>query len=58
MRSFEQQGQPIETPQLEINYQARPWKQFRELGRTWNIITTETPQPTTFQPRSFADLHR
>ena len=29
-----------------------------EAGRTWEIITTETPQPTTFQPRSFAELHR
>ena len=56
MRSFEQKGQPIDTPHLEIAYQAKPWKRFRESGRTWDIITPETPQPTTFQPRSFADL--
>lgn len=58
MQSFEKQGQPIQTPHLEIAYQAKPWKQFRESGRTWDIITTETPQPTKFQPRSFAELHR
>ncbi|MDA1050307.1 MAG: hypothetical protein O3C40_07480 [Planctomycetota bacterium] len=58
MRSFEQQGQPIETPHLEIAYQAKPWNQFRESGRTWDIITAETPQPATFQPRSFAELQR
>ncbi|MBC8354375.1 MAG: hypothetical protein H8E66_20460 [Planctomycetes bacterium] len=56
MRSFEKRGQPIETPHLEIAYQPKPWKQFRESGLTWDIITTETPQPATFQPRSFAEL--
>lgn len=58
MRSFEQQGRPIDTPHLKIAYQARPWKQFRETGRTWDVITTQTPQPTTFQPRPFAELRR
>lgn len=57
MQSFET-GQPIETPHLQIGYQSRPWDQFRELGRTWEIITAATPQPTTFQPRSFAELHQ
>jgi hypothetical protein len=58
MHSFEQQGQPIETPHLNITYQAKPWKKFRESGRTWDVITTDTPQPTTFHPRSFKELHR
>jgi hypothetical protein len=58
MQSFEQQGQPIETPHLNISYQTKPWKAFRESGRTWKIITIETPQPTTFHPRSFSELDR
>jgi hypothetical protein len=58
MRSFEQQGKPIETPHLKIAYQAKPWSHFRESGRTWDIIRAETPQPTTFRPRSFEELHR
>lgn len=56
IRSFEQQGLVIETPHLEISYRSKPWKHFRESGRTWEIITTDTPQPVTFQPRSFAEL--
>ena len=58
MRSFERKGQPIETPHLNIAYQAKPWNEFRETGHTWNTITVETPQPTTFQPRSFAEFER
>ncbi len=54
MRSFEKEGQPIETPHLKnIAYEAKPWRQFRESGDTWKVITAETPQPITFQPRTF-----
>jgi hypothetical protein len=40
----------IDTPELAIAYKPRPWREFRELGDTWKIITTEVPQPTTFDP--------
>lgn len=54
---FGRQGEPVPTPHLESACHAQPWNRFRESGRTWEIITTETPQPATFQPRSFTELH-
>ncbi len=58
MDSHAQQGQRIDTPHLQIAYQARPWDHFREQGATWQVITAKTPQPTTFQPRPFSELRR
>jgi hypothetical protein len=56
MRSYEAGGEPIETPHLQITYQANDWKAMCELGATWDVITADTPQPTEFAPRSFSDL--
>jgi hypothetical protein len=53
MRSFEREGQTIETPHLKIAYKAKPWDAFRESGQSWNVITTATRQPVKFQPRPF-----
>jgi len=58
MQSYARPGQSIETPHLEIAYQPKPWKHFRESGKTWDVITADTPQPATFQPRSFAELNQ
>ena len=42
-------GMVIATPQLTIEYQATDFRKFRELGRTWQIITDETPQPESIE---------
>jgi hypothetical protein len=41
---------PVETPQLQFAYQAGDWRSFRELGGSWKVITTETPEDKTFRP--------
>jgi len=56
MRSYEAGGKPIETPHLHIAYKPRDWRGMREMGGTWKIITVDTPQPSDFAPRSFAEL--
>jgi hypothetical protein len=50
MHSHKEGGKPIETPQLEFAYEPRDFSAFRETGESWRIITSQTPQPTTFQP--------
>ena len=56
MQSYENDGRLIKTPHLNIAYQAADWSAMRENGQTWRVITTETPQPTTFAPLPFSDL--
>jgi hypothetical protein len=53
MRSHAAGGKVIDTPELKIAYQSPDWSAFREDGSSWKVITAETPQPTTFAPRSF-----
>lgn len=43
-------GKPIDTPHLDVAYQAVDFKAFRESGASWKLITADTPQPTTFDP--------
>ena len=50
MHSHQAGGKPIETPQLEFSYQPADFRAFRETGESWQIITPDTPQPTTFAP--------
>jgi hypothetical protein len=50
MHSHQAGGKPIDTPHLEFSYQSQEFSSFRETGETWQIITTSTPQPTTFEP--------
>jgi hypothetical protein len=50
MQSHEREGAPIETPHLAIAYQPSDFRQHRENGDTWKIITRQTPQPTEFEP--------
>lgn len=50
MHSHQAGGQTIATPELEFAYQPQDFSVLREMGATWQIITTATPQPTTFEP--------
>jgi len=43
-------GQAIDTPELAIAYTPRPWREFRELGDSWKVITKDVAQPTEFEP--------
>jgi hypothetical protein len=38
-------GRFMDTPHLNISYQARDYHQMRELGASWRIITEDTPEP-------------
>jgi hypothetical protein len=49
MRSHHE-GKPIETPHLDIAYQAVDVRAFRESGASWKLITADTTQPITFDP--------
>lgn len=50
MQSYAADGKVIETPHLQIAYQPRDWRAFRESGETWNAITVDTPQPLRIEP--------
>ncbi len=45
MHSRQAGGEPLPTPHLEFGYAAVDWRQVREMGRTWEIITPDTPEP-------------
>jgi hypothetical protein len=45
MHSRQAGGEPLATPQLEFGYAAVDWRAMREMGRTWEIITPDTPEP-------------
>jgi hypothetical protein len=50
MHSHHEGGKPIETPQLEFAYQPRDFRPVRETGESWRVITSEMPEPRTFDP--------
>ena len=52
MKSHAAGGKVIETPELKFSYDSDDWSSFRENGASWKVITADTPQPTTFAPRS------
>jgi hypothetical protein len=41
----------VKTPHLEFAYQPIDFKSHREYGKSWQVITHETPQPSRFEPR-------
>ena len=45
MHSRKAGGEPQATPQLEVAYTTGDWRSVREMGRTWETITPETPEP-------------
>jgi len=50
MSSFAQGGQAIQTPHLEFAYAPIDFRQMRERGDSWRIVTVSTPQPADFEP--------
>jgi len=45
MQSRHAKGESQPTPQLEFGYAAVDWRSVREMGRTWEYITPEMPEP-------------
>jgi len=45
MHSLAAGGKPEQTPQLEFSYQPVDFGSVREMGRTWQTITPDTPEP-------------
>lgn len=43
-------GEAIETPHLALSYRSGDFRPFREMGKTWDIITDETEQPAGIEP--------
>lgn len=50
MHSNKAGGKPIKTPHLNVQYTPLDFRRFRENGKSWQIITSATPQPRSFQP--------
>jgi hypothetical protein len=44
MHSRRQQA-PVATPELEFGYEPLDFREFREMGATWKIITDKVPEP-------------
>lgn len=49
---------PIETPHLEFGYQPIDFREMRETGASWEVITSETPQPIEFSPGADVEFAR
>ena len=45
MHSRARAGEVLKTPQLEFAYEARDFNAMREMGASWKIVTSDTPQP-------------
>ncbi len=43
-------GRPIDTPQLDVAYEAQDFRAMREMGATWKIITDKTREPPGIEP--------
>jgi hypothetical protein len=43
--SFASEGARQDTPQLEFAYSPRDFRAMREMGKTWDILTEDTPEP-------------
>ncbi len=43
-------GRPIDTPQLDVAYEAQDFRAMREMGATWKIINDTTPEPSGIEP--------
>ncbi|REK12750.1 MAG: hypothetical protein DWQ37_11005 [Planctomycetota bacterium] len=49
-------GKLLDTPQLEdVAYAPRDFRDMREMGCTWKIITDETPEPAGIEPVAIPD---
>jgi hypothetical protein len=43
-------GKVIATPELEFAYAPQDFTPFRETGESWQVITSDMPEPTKFEP--------
>ncbi|HEX7447282.1 MAG TPA: hypothetical protein VF306_07045 [Pirellulales bacterium] len=43
-------GTPVDTPQLQFAYEPRNYRAMREMGKSWQIIREETPEPQGIEP--------
>lgn len=43
-------GKPIDTPELDLAYQAQDFRDFCETGPSWRVITPDMPEPDHFEP--------
>jgi hypothetical protein len=50
VRSYHAGGKALDTPHLDVAYTPTDVSDFRENGRSWQIITKHTPQPRGFEP--------
>ncbi|MDB5389201.1 MAG: hypothetical protein JWM11_4847 [Planctomycetaceae bacterium] len=50
MHSYQANGKPVTTPELEFGYRSQDFRAFREIGESWRVVTKDTPQPKTFAP--------
>ena len=47
-------NRPLDTPHLNLAYKPRDFREFREMGATWKIITEDLPEPKGIQPNGDA----
>lgn len=45
MHSRQAGGEPQATPHLEVAYAPVDWRSVREMGRTWETVTPDAPEP-------------
>ena len=50
VRSYHAGGKALDTPHLDVTYTPTDVSDFRENGRSWQVITKHTPQPRGFEP--------
>lgn len=50
MDSRFENGRALETPWLDVPYQARDFSSVREMGGTWKILTEDVAEPKTLDP--------
>jgi hypothetical protein len=43
-------GKLLPTPQLDVAYAPKDFRDMREMGASWKIITDETPEPPGIEP--------
>ena len=58
VRSYHAGGKALDTPHLDVAYTPTDVSDFRENGRSWQIITKHTPQPRGFEPGDHKFLSR
>ncbi len=56
MHSRHQKGAVIATPQLEFAYRPIDFRAMREMGDSWKVITSQTPEPKEILPGGIARL--